>query len=429
MNKDKKRKLSAGTITVLAASAVIIALSVFVWIRLSSGKAVDLSKLRTGALELREVRGKTDEQPFEAEKKNTDTPTVSEIWTEAPAEEELEKSFTLTVSGTVALDGEVRKNSWYSDAKQYDYYDTMVLLKRELQTDLNIVFLENLLSEDGRSSDLTATNAAAAMLKGAGFNMAACGFSKAFEKEENGIQSTRKLLYEQGITPVGIGENRRREAFAVLNINGIKTAVLQYTDSIPAATRKKMIKEGKEDLVPAANPEEIAADIAEVRSEGCNAVIVLINWGKVGKTQDKAMKALAQKIADAGADIIIGNGSRIVSGAEILNAAETGRQVLCVWSLGAVLSGDRSNIKRMAGMMLKVTVREEKGNAEICDICYIPLYTWKYKQDSRFYYRCLASDSDSPDGMDTEQQKMMKKAADTVRSAMKNVPVEERSVE
>ena len=102
------------------------------------------------------------------------------------------RSFILTAGGTVALDGEVRKNSYYSDAKQYDYFDTMSLLKKEIQSDLNIVFLENLLSEDGRSSDLIATNAAAAMLKGAGFNLAACGFARAYEKEQAGILAGRQ---------------------------------------------------------------------------------------------------------------------------------------------------------------------------------------------------------------------------------------------
>ena len=60
---------------------------------------------------------------------------------------------------------------------------------------------------------------------------------------------------------------------------------------------------------------------------------------------------------------------------------------------------------------------------------YTPVYTWKYKQDGRFYYRCLAADRPAPDGMDAEQQKMMSKALDTVRVAMKDTPVEERTVD
>ena len=78
-------------------------------------------------------------------------------------------------------------------------------------------------------------------------------------------------------------------------------------------------------------------------------------------------------------------------------------------------------------MMLQATIRVENGKTEIQDIGYIPLYTWKYKQDGRFNYRCLAADGGIPDGMDAEQQKLMAKAAETVQNAMKGSPVEVRS--
>ena len=113
----------------------------------------------------------------------------------------------------------------------------------------------------------------------------------------------------------------------------------------------------------------------------------------------------------------------------MLTAEENGKQVLCAWSLGTVLSGDRSNIRRIAGMLLHITVYTENGKTEIRDLSYTPLYTLKYKMDGRYYYRCLAADGTIPDGMDSDQQKSMKKAADTVREAMKNSGVEERGIE
>ena len=80
-------------------------------------------------------------------------------------------------------------------------------------------------------------------------------------------------------------------------------------------------------------------------------------------------------------------------------------------------------------MLLQVTVRTENGRTEIGDLLYIPLYTWKYKQDSRFYYRCIASGSEAPDGMDSEQRKTMTKSAETVKTALKDAPLSERGSE
>ena len=426
----KKGKISAGTIVMMILMAAVLASAAYVLARLGSGASVDLSRLRPGTVDIatKEQAGsetamktETRENPTEA----TAVPAAAEI---AIPTEQPGKSLTLTIGGTVALAGEVRSNSYYSDVKQYDYYDIMTLLRSEFKADLNVVFLENILSTGQKATDVIAAGAAASMMKAAGIDAAACGFSKAFAKEEAGVQSTRKLLNEYGIRPLGIYENES-DSFRVIEMNGVKICLLQYTDTIPADTRKAMNRKGQTGLVPPADADRIAADIEAARKQGCDTVIVLLHWGSVGKAPTKAQRTLARQIADAGADLIAGCGSKIVTGPEMLTAEENGKQVLCAWSLGTVLSGDRSNIRRIAGMLLHITVYTENGKTEIRDLSYTPLYTWKYKMDGRYYYRCLAADGTIPDGMDSDQQKSMKKAADTVREAMKNSGVEERGVE
>lgn len=429
MRKSGKRGVSAGTIFVLILMLLVLAGTVLVIMRLSSGEPIDLTRLRPAE--------QPEENPASETTALQEIPAATEppvpAATPVPAgqapEDQGPRNISITFAGTVALAGEVRTNSYYSDVKQYDFYDTMTLLKKELQSDLNVVFLENILSEEGKTSDTVATNAAAAMLKAAGFNTAACGFSRAFDKAESGIAATRKILGEHGIVTVGIYESSAQREQRILEVNGIRIALLEYTGTISADTRKKMTKQDLTWAIPYADAETIAGDIAAAKAQGCDVVIVLLNWGKVGKAPDKAQRTLAQKIADAGADLIVGNGSRIVSGAEMLTAADSGRQILCVWSLGTTLSGDRSGIKRIAGMLLHITITSENGHTEIGGFAYTPLYTWKYKMDGRYYYRCMAANMDVPDGMDAEQQKKMKQAAETVRKAMKDTPAEERTHE
>ena len=82
----------------------------------------------------------------------------------------------------------------------------------------------------------------------------------------------------------------------------------------------------------------------------------------------------------------------------------------------------------MAGYLLHVTVRQnKKGSVDILAPEYSPVYTWKYKQDGRYYYRCLASDQSAPDGMDSEQQKTMEKAETTVSETLAGSPLTRRS--
>ena len=81
----------------------------------------------------------------------------------------------------------------------------------------------------------------------------------------------------------------------------------------------------------------------------------------------------------------------------------------------------------MSGYLLHVTVRSnEQGGVLILNPEYTPVYTWKYKQDGRFYYRCIAADSETPDGMDNEQSKSKAKAAETVAAVLKDTPLSKR---
>ena len=246
MQGPGKRRISAGTIVMLSLTVLVLIGTGFVLIRLSSGKSVDLSKLQMSALNLKEKAGEPGDKIAADPPETTEKPFAASV-TQSPADEtkapeNIERRFTLTAAGTVSLDGEVRKNSYFSDVKQYDYYDTMMLLKKELSTDLNIVFLENLLTEEGKIGDVTAAASGAAMLKAAGFNVAACGFARAYDQSETGIQATRRILTEQGILPVGIYTSTGEEHFRIREINGIQTALMQYTDTMAAKTRSSMEK-------------------------------------------------------------------------------------------------------------------------------------------------------------------------------------------
>ena len=464
MKKDNKRRpLSAGTVFMLGMLAVVLVGSAVVLGRLSSGASVDLSKLNMQFLDLQIAQqtggndagntaapaGKQEQKAAEfpeppggaavsgsqsenmtgdafgtAEKTEKAEPAASKTKeTEAPAT----GSFTLTVAGSVSLEGEVLKNSWNADSRTYDLSDIMLLLKPELHGDLNAVFLENILSDADKANGTVAPEALAELLQDAGFRLAAAGFSKAYDKGTEGVAGTWRALDERKVIPTGVRPEDRQDTLEIITVNGVKTAFLQYTGTVSSKTRKKMIKEGTARMVPEAEIGLITEEIGAAREQGAEAVIVLLKWGKTDNKPDSGQQELAAQIAQAGADLIIGSGSRIPQGAEYLPGKDD-RKVLCIWSLGSLITGDRTNPKHMAGYLLNVTVRRNgKGGADILAPEYTPVYTWKYKQDGRYYYRCLASDQPVPDGMDSEQQKTMSKAEKAVSDVLAASPLTLRS--
>ena len=423
--------MSAGTVFMLIMLAVVLCGSALVLGKLSSGASVDLSKLHMTVLNIQNesqtaAEETEDEMNEDGERMTVHTITATPAIKSTPIPQIDENSFTLTIGGSISLSGEVRKNSRSTDAKVADYADIMMLLAPEIHSDVNAVFLENILSDRHKASDAVAPGNATVLLKEAGFDLAACGFSQIYAAGSDGISATMETLHEQEIRTSGIYPASNSGKPEIRTVNNVRTAIMQYTSTVPEKTRKSMVKDGTSEMVPEAELSLITKDIASAREEGAEAVIILINWGKTGKEPDKKQVELARGIAEAGADLIVGNGSRIPQAAEFLHG-QNGKEILCVWSLGSLLSGDRSNIKRLSGYLLHVTIqRDGKGGAEIRKPEYTPLYTWKYKQDSRFYYRCISANGEIPDGMDSEQQKNMSRAAETVRTVLNDSPLTER---
>ena len=421
MNR-KGRGVSFGTVFMLCLVVLTLGGSALVITRLSGGGTVDLSKAGE-ALRLNssgEKQGVEDilirEEGKTAEKKPAAT--------KAPAAEEASPRFTLTVGGLTAIETEVRRSCYSNDSKKYDFSDILAPLKNAFRADLSCLFLENILSDEYKVSTAIVPAAAADLLRGAGIRAAMCGWSKAYDKEGAGLESTRKALEDAGITALGInGAGQTFEA------NGIRVAVLHYTGTLSSAAKKSLAKNGQESLLPAAEMEYIAAGIREARTGGADAIVVTVNWGKNDKAPDKAMKALAQQIADAGADLIIGAGSRIPQAPETLKAAGTGREVLCIYSQGTLLSDNRKNAKHLGSYLLHITFEKNGSGTVLTGTEYTPVYIWRYKQDGKYFYRCVAANGSAPDGMDSEQMKSMEKAATAVTDALNGSPLTVRGAD
>ena len=461
MRKEgKRRPLSPGTVFMLVLLAVVLAGSAAVLGKLSSGASVDLSKLNMQILDLQAgVQDSTgssgnnagneagqagkasafpekpgsvsvSENSQNAAKGGSNPSQQSDTGTDRPAgddeaaEAAAAGAYKLTVGGTVSLAGEVLKNAWNTDSRTYDLSDSMLLLKPELRGDLNAVFVENIVTDNYKANDTVAPESLADLLQESGFSIAACGFSKAYDKGPEGVAATWMSFDERGILTTGIRLQDRQNTLEIITVNGVKTAFLQYTGTVPSKTRKKMVNADTSRMVPEAEITLIREEIGTVRKQGAEAVVVLLKWGKTDNRPDNGQRELAAEIAKAGADLIIGSGSRIPQGAEYLEG-QNGAKVLCVWSLGSLLTGDR---KHPAGYLLHVTVRKNaNGGADILAPEYTPVYAWKYKQDGQYYYRCLASDQPEPDGMDSEQQKLMARTEKAVSETLTGSPLALRS--
>ena len=421
----RRRRFSTGSRVMLLMVLIVSLSSAFVFIRLSNGSRLnyvtsDGKAIPTGESASSQYLSQSD-QANQSETGQA-VPTAPGSLEMPPPVSETEH-MTITVGGTVAVEKAIRQSCYVSDSKSYDFTDVMKMLSDDVQGDISFVFLENVFTDDAKVSETIVPSAAASMLSAAGFQVGLAGFSKAWQKDMEGISDTSGALRENGLEVLGICEQQESARTFIRNIHGIQAAFMQYTANVPSNVRKSMQKKDVLWSVPEADINLITADIHNAHDSGADLVIVFLNWGKEGKKEpEKRQKELAQQIAEAGADMIIGAGSRVTQRIEMLTTSDR-RHVLCAYSLGALISENRTSSDRLGSILLQFTFIKEENSVRLEEIRYIPVYVWRYRQDGNYYYRCLASDREPPDGMDDEQKKIMNKVFAAVQKVMAEGPV------
>ncbi len=432
--KRKRRGVSFGTTVMLVLLVITLGGSVFVILRLAGNGSIDLARV-AGALQMEKGDQKIENIRIQqdsaaqsggqgaasqgAAASQPAQPPASAVTsgrdgTETPRA-------VLTFGGTTAIETEVRRSCYFNDTRKYDFTDMFQPLREVFQADWSCVFLENILSDEYKVNTTIVPSSAAALMSSAGIKAAFGGFSGIYDKGQAGLASTRQALESQGILTPGLEANGELTV-----LNGIRFYIGAYTGTIGSSVRKSMAKNGDDTAVPAADPATIQRDIQKARAGGAEAVIILIQWGKDGKNVDKTQRQTAQLIAEAGADVIIGSGSRIPQAAEMISVTGTDgrqRQTLCVYSLGTLLSGNRNNAKRLGSYLLHVAFEKGQAGAVLTEMSYTPVYIWRYKQDGKFNYRCVPVNGKAPDGMDSEQMKTMEKAGNAVADVLTGSPL------
>ena len=389
----KRGKVSFGTVFMLMMTVFVLGASGYVLLRLSSGRPADLSSLSRKVLSLGgEPAGDSPAATGESTEAGETAASVpgaassgQKAAEPAPAPRSSGGVVTMTFGGTIALEENIRKSAYMNDSQKYDFTDIFPLLAPEVTADFSGVFLENLLLDDAKVSATVVPACAGDLLRGAGFNFAMTGFLKAWDKGGDGVRKTMGALRDRGITPLGLLESASAPRYVIREADGVKVAMMQYTDGLTARALKNMEKMSEDWMIPPADPEIIAADIAAARQEGAQAVVVLLNW--FIKTAD-------------------------------------GRQTLVAYSLGTLLSDNRSGPSRIGGYLLHVTIRVgEDGTVSFAKTAYTPTYAWRYRQDGKYYYRVLAADRAAPDGMDSDQSRTMQKTMTAVQNALEGTPL------
>ena len=430
--RRKRRGISLGTVIMLALTVLVTAVTLSLLSKLMGNTTIELDtgimlealsisdglpELSLSDIPISISTGHPTATPAPADQAQatlsaTMPPQITPVPTPTPY---AGGSFTLTLGGSICMDDAVRKSCYYSESQKYDFTELLSLIKGEMQSDLVMLSLENLIVPTGKVSSLIAPEAAMSMLASAGVDMVALGFPQVYDQGADGLASTVQSARNAGLTTLGAYTSQEdADNLRMVMLNNVQVAFLHYVQALSSKGAKAIKTADAAYAAPVAEQARIQADIAAVRAAGAQVVIVSVNWSGTKSTPTQTQTTLAQQIADAGADVIVGTGTGILQPVTWLTG-QNGRRTLCAYSLGALVSESRTNGGVAAALMqLRIAV-DGTGQVIFEQTAYTPTYIWRYKQDSQYHYRVVASDQAAPDGMGSEQTEAMERALATTQ--------------
>lgn len=303
----------------------------------------------------------------------TEEPTTEEPATEAPAE------VTLVAVGDNLIHTGVIKTGLQSDGT-YNFDFLFNNLKSYFtEADIAVINQETIFGGDdkefgGYPKFNSPTKIGDAIVK-AGFNVVLHASNHARDMGKSGLLNSVEYWKTQpSVTMLGIHETpEESENITIMEIKGIKFAMLNYTYSHNAASFAKDV-EGHLDMLcdydestrminyNKINP-KVIEDIKKAETMA-DVVVVFPHWGTeyTLKATDQE-KNFAKLMTEAGADLIIGTHPHVIQPIEYVEA-DNGNKSLCYYSLGNYASTQDRAVSMLGGMA-KVKIVKEEGKITV----------------------------------------------------------------
>jgi len=229
-----------------------------------------------------------------------------------------ELAFNLVAVGDVLLD-----QLTSSQLRNYDVnYPLARIVDIISSGDLNFANLESPLSDRGERVDkkyaFCAPAYTAEVLTLGGFNAVSLANNHILDYGPEALLDTIALLKEKSINYAGAGANEEQaRQGALMDINGVRVALLAYTRSAPAWEYPLWAAgPDKPGTVFYMDEDKMIQDIARARARA-DIVIVSMHWGnEYTHTVNSTQRELGRLLVDNGADLILGHHPHAPQGIE-----------------------------------------------------------------------------------------------------------------
>lgn len=269
----------------------------------------------------------------------------------------------------------------YNQAKTADGYDFSTAYKgiEDIiqKADLSVINQETLICNDMyEPSSYPCFNSPKALgdhMIDIGFDVFTLANNHCLDYGEKGL--SHSLDYWDAKTQLTAGTYRNAEdknKIRTGEYGGIKFSFLSYTQYTNGLT----LPQGSEMIIgDTGNLEGMIADVKAAK-QASDVCVVALHWGiENSDIIEDWQRTYAKALADAGADIIIGNHPHVLRDIEIIERKDGGK-TLCAYSLGNFISAQSVGQNLIGGILeFNVTMTEGEKSASITDVKLTPIVT------------------------------------------------------
>ncbi len=225
-----------------------------------------------------------------------------------------------------------------------------------------------------------------------GFDVFTMANNHVLDKGESGLSACLDY-WDSRPEAVVLGAYRNaedKENIRTLTEQGVTFSFLSYTES----TNGLKLPAGSELVIGNANDVDgMVSDIKKAK-EISDLCIVSLHWGvEDSSIISDIQRSTAKKLADAGADVIIGTHPHVLRDIEWIER-EDGGKMLCAYSLGNFVSAQSKPRNLIGGVLDFYVDRYDDGEPYITDVSLLPTiqhYDARYS-DNRVYFYSQYSD-------------------------------------
>lgn len=274
----------------------------------------------------------------------------------------------------------------YDFAYEYDNVDEYIEA-----ADIAILNQETLICNDTvKPSDYPRFNSPKALgdyMTDIGFDVFTMANNHVLDKGESGLSACLDY-WDSHPEAVVLGAYRNiedKENIRTLTEQGVTFSFLSYTESLNGL---KLSADSELVIGDANDVDGMVSDIKKAK-EISDLCIVSLHWGvEDSSAVSDIQRSTAKKLADAGADVIIGTHPHVLRDIEWIER-EDGGKMLCAYSLGNFVSAQSQPRNLIGGVLDLYVDRYDDGEPYITDVSLIPTiqhYDTGYSNNRVYFY-------------------------------------------